>query len=114
MKALEVTKDVSAAEDENTAVREYDYRVHCQPVLGRALSMLAMLAMERGEAVTSEGLLRTSIDLLGAPYCRSDTRHQYHHALAVYKYGYLQTRWEKREAAGEAVRCATTWLFVYC
>jgi hypothetical protein len=98
IKALEVTKASAVTSD-----KEYKYRVHCQPVLGRALSMVARQAMEANSAVTAEGLFRSSIDMFGEPFTKGDCRHGYHQALAIHHYGYLQTKWERREDVGRKV-----------
>ena len=60
----------AALDNMNSAVKALSVSpkdARTNPVLGRALSMLAVHAMSIGHAVTAEGLFRSAIDLLGSP-----------------------------------------------
>eukprot|EP01038_Epipyxis_sp_PR26KG_P007077 gene7077-9661_t len=71
-----------------------------KPILGRALNYAAYSHLLASQAVTSEGLFRSSFEKLKTPFALHDPRFQYEHAISEGSYGLLLCKWDKRERQG--------------
>ena len=89
-----------AAETFTKAVKLLENHPTLEGHLGRVLYHIGCRYMETGEAITAEGLLKSSFEKFNSPFAKYDVRHQYHHARALLTYGTLLSRWDKRENDG--------------
>lgn len=78
--------------------------IKAQVATARPLRMIATLNMKASQAVTAEGLFRSTLEKLALPLAVHDIRYQYEHALVKGSYGQLLCKWEKRESMGKAYK----------
>lgn len=102
-KALENMQNHTTNEENRLSNPDFE---QCHTVLSRVLTMVGASHAHATQAVTAEGLYRSIMDMVGGthPFISHDPRNLYNKSLALYQYGKLLTKWEKRESVGREMQ----------
>ena len=81
------------------AMDNHKDNILCAPILGRTLGQIGIDNVLSTNAVTAEGLFRSSLDKF--KHSNNDKRHLYEKANVLLAYGHLLQKWDKREESGK-------------